>query len=328
MAAQSSAALATTLAHTSCRGEEGADVHESGPATFASADALTRIALDDLVSSFGCEQRPLLTRMLRRLFAAPARTFARQMVEFDADLGRLGLPEAARRTQRHYVRHVLVDSDEPLPQGPILALANHPGMADALSLFSALNRNDLKIIALDRPFLSSLPRTSERLFFVREHDSRSRAHLVREVSTHLRRGGATLTFPAGHIEPDPEVAADAVASLERWTDSVGVFIRMAPETAVVPILVRGVLWRTALEHPLLALKRTREERERLAATVQLLAHVACRITPVTVRVHIGRPFTAQALGTTDARAIHAAVLAEMRRLHALRSADIAHQVRS
>ena len=277
-------------------------------------DALTAITLDDLVASFGCADRPLLARGLRRLFARPARTFASQMAEFDADMARLGLPEAARRSQRHFVREVRVVCERPLPPGPVLALANHPGMADTLSLFGALNRDDLRIIALDRPFLTSLPHTSERLFFVRDDDSRSRAHLVRQVSTHLRQGGAVLTFPAGHIEPDPDVALGAVDSLNSWTDSVGVFIRLAPRTAVVPVLVHGVLWRTTANPALRFLKRSREERERLAAAVQLLAHVTCHLKAVTVRVDVGRPITAQDLGTTDSRAVHAAVLTEMKRL--------------
>lgn len=314
--AQSSVAIATPLTRSALLGVDATLARDADRAPIANADALSRIALDDLVSSFGCQHRPLLTGMLRRLFTAPARTFARQMVEFDVDIARLGLPAAARRTQRHYVHGVTVTSDDPLPAGPVLALANHPGMADTLSLFSALNREDLKIIALDRPFLTSLPNTSRRLFLVREDDSRSRGHLVREVSTHLRTGGAVLTFPAGHIEPDPDIASDAAASLDRWTDSVGLFVRMAPETAVVPVLVRGVLWRTAATHPLLKLKRAREERERLAATLQLLAHVVCGVTPVTVHVQFGRPITAAGLGTTDPHAIHTAVLAEMRRLHA------------
>lgn len=316
--AQSSVAIETTLARTAPRAIDPARARDADRTPIASAHTLTQIALDDLISSFGCQLHPRLTWILRRAFAAPARTFARQMVEFDADVARLGLPDAARRTQRHYIDRVAVTSEAPLPSGPVLALANHPGMADTLSLFSALNREDLKIIALDRPFLTALPNTSRQLFLLREDDSRSRAHLVREVSRHLRKGGAALTFPAGQIEPDPDNAADAVSSLDRWTDSVGVFVRMAPDTAVVPVLVRGVLWRTAARHPLLWLKRSREERERLAATLQLLAHVVCRVTPITVHVHLGRPVTAAALGTTDACAIHVAVLAEMRRLHAIR----------
>ncbi len=279
----------------------------------AHTDTLTEITLDDMVESFGCEHRPLLMRGLRRLLRAPARMFAEQMVEFDANMGRLGLPEAARRTQSHFVREVQVVADAPLPRGPFLALANHPGMTDTLSLFSALDRKDLKIIALDRPFLSSLPHTNERLFHVSHDRSTSCARLVRQVSTHLRNGGATLTFPAGHIEPDPDVYDGAIESLATWTDSVGLFIRLAPDTPVIPIAVRGVVWGAAARQPLLLIRRTREARERLAATCQLLAQVMCHLKPVTVRVRIGRPIAG--LGATDPRALHRAVLAEMARLY-------------
>lgn len=283
----------------------------------AHTDTLTEITLDDMVASFGCEHWPLLTRGLRRLLRRPARMFAEQMVEFDSNMGRFGLPEAARLTQARYVREVQVVADAPLPRGPFLALANHPGMTDTLSLFSALDRNDLKVIALDRPFLSSLPHTNERLFYVRRDRAASCARLVRQVSTHLRNGGAALTFPAGHIEPDPAVYDGAIESLATWTDSVGLFIRLAPETPVVPIVVRGVVWRAAARQPLLLFRRTREERERLAATCQLLAHVVCHMRPVTVRVRIGRPIAARALGTTDSRSLHRAVLGEMTRLYSL-----------
>ena len=87
----------------------------------------------------------------------------------------------------------------------------------------------MKIIALDRPFLMALPNLSKQLFFVHD-DPASRMKLVRQVSGHLRGGGAALTFPAGEIEPDPNVYPGAVDALQTWTDSVGVFIRMAPET--------------------------------------------------------------------------------------------------
>lgn len=278
------------------------------------AEGLTEIALNDLVGSFGVQHEPLALRALRRLFQRPAQAFAKQMAEFDADIARLGLPEAARHTERHYVREMTIDTEEPLPSGPFLAVANHPGMTDALSLFAALNRQDLRIIALDRPFLRSLPHVSERLFYVRMEDSASRTSLVRHVSTHLRNGGAVLTFPAGHIEPDPTAYEGAVESLQTWTQSVGVFVRMAPETAVVPVFVSGVVWRPAARQSLFGW--TPEEREKLAATLQLLAHVVCHVKPLTVRVQIGRPITARALGTTDPQVVHRAVLAEMKRLYA------------
>ncbi|MBI5294350.1 MAG: 1-acyl-sn-glycerol-3-phosphate acyltransferase [Chloroflexi bacterium] len=276
-------------------------------------DTLTQINLDDLVSSFGWQERPVLSRLLRGLFRSPARAFARQMADFDSAVGASGLVEAARGLQRSYAREVQVFGTENIPPGAFLALSNHPGMTDTLALFIALNRPDLKIIALDRPFLNALPEMSKQLFYVRD-DPAARMGLVRQVSAHLKNGGAALTFPAGHIEPDPDVYPGALESLKDWTDSVGVFIRMAPQTAVVPVLVRSVVMPSAARHWLLRIKQTKDEKEKLAAALQLLAHVAFGQNDVHVRVQIGRPVTVKALGTTDTQAIHQAVLAEMKHL--------------
>jgi hypothetical protein len=138
--------------------------------------------------------------------------------------------------------------------------------------------------------------------------------LVRQISGYLRNGGAALTFPAGEIEPDPDVYPGAVEFLQAWTDSVGVFIRMAPETAVLPTLVRGVIWDKVAKHPLLKIKKTKAEREKLAAALQLLAMVMWNAKPVTVIVQIGKPITVKELGTTNTQVIHQAVLIEMKRL--------------
>jgi hypothetical protein len=275
-------------------------------------ETLTRINLDDLVASFGWQNRLILPRALHRLFFSPARNFAKQMVEFDSAVGERGLANASRFTQRHFVKDVRLFSD-PLPAGPFLALSNHPGMTDTLSLFCSLDRPDLKIIALDRPFLKALPNLSKQLFYLRE-EAAARMSLVRQVTLHLRAGGAALTFPAGHIEPDPDVYKGAVESLQSWTDSAGVFIRMAPETAVLPVLVRGVVWKKAARHPLLYIKRKRAERETLAAAFQLLSHVIWNARPVTVRVQVGKPIYAKDLGTTEPSVIHQAVLAGMKHL--------------
>jgi putative hemolysin len=273
---------------------------------------LTEINLDDLVSSFGWQNQPPLARALRRVFVKPACKFAHQMLAFDDAVGRVGLVNAARQTQRRYVRSVRVFS-APLPAGPFLALSNHPGMVDTLALFSALNRPDLKIIAVDRPFLKALPNTSQRLFYVTD-DPTARMALVRQVSGHLRSGGAALTFPSGKIEPDANVYPGAIEALQGWTDSVGVFVRMAPETAILPVLVRGVIWEKTARHALTRLKKTREEREKLAVAFQLLAHVVLEKKPLDVTVQIGRPITVADLGSKDTAVIHQTVLAEMKRL--------------
>jgi hypothetical protein len=70
--------------------------------------------------------------------------------------------------------------------------------------------------------------------------------------------------------------------------------------------------RSAAQHWLLEIKKTKDEKEKLTAALQLLAHVVFGQNDVHVRVQIGRPVTARALGTTDTQAIHQAVLAEMK----------------
>jgi hypothetical protein len=87
---------------------------------------------------------------------------------------------------------------------------------------------------------------------------------------------------------------------------------MAPETPVLPVLVRGVVRKKTAKHPLTYLKRAREEREKLAAALQMMAHVMFKKRDVHVRVQIGNPISAKELGTTSTRAIHEAVLAEMK----------------
>ena len=89
---------------------------------------------------------------------------------------------------------------------------------------------------------------------------------------------------------------------------------MAPETAILPVLVRGVIWEKTAKHPLTRLKKTRVEREKLAAAFQLLAHVVFDRKPLDVTVQIGVPITIAELGSKDTQVIHQAVLTEMKRL--------------
>ncbi len=281
--------------------------------TPSNVETLTQINLDDLISSFGWQRYPLLARLLRRTFISPPQRFAHQMVEFDSAIHTYGLVEASHRAARNYVDDIRVFGADRIPVHGFLALSNHPGMTDTLSLFISLNRPDLKIIALDRPFLNALPNMSKQLAYV-TNDSGARFTLIRQISAHLRTGGAALTFPAGRIEPDPDVQDGAVESLCSWTDSVGVFIRMAPETPILPVVVRGVVRKKTVHHPLMYLKRAHAEREKLAAALQLLAHVMFKQKDVHVRVQIGKPIYAKELGTTETKVIHEAVLAEMKQL--------------
>lgn len=276
--------------------------------------SLSDINLDDLVEAFGWQHSPFLRRPVRFVFSGPAAKFASQMEDFDRKVGLSDLPEGARATLRGYARDVLLFGRENLlPAGPVLYLSNHPGMLDTLSLFAALRRPDLRILALRRPFLQALPNVSRQLIFLGD-DPGERLGAVRKASGHLRSGGALLTFPAGKVEPDPDVYDGAIESLDSWLDSAGVFLRFAPETKIVPLLVRNVLWDKAVRHPLTRLRSGREERERLGASLQLLMQILFNLTPVTVKVQVAAPIGLDEIGSTDTAAIHSFVLARMRSL--------------
>ena len=283
--------------------------------TESQLETLTQINLNDLVSSFGWEGIPLLAVTLRRLFIGPARTFAHHMVDFDNAAGTVGLSDAAKLTLReHYVKDVRIHGSEHIPANdPVLFLSNHPGMVDTLALFSAINRPDLRIIALHRPFLVSLVNVSNQLSYISE-DGNERIRTTREISSHLRKGGAALTFPAGSIEPDPTVYNDAEKSLDNWIDSAGVFLRFAPDTKIVPVVVSGVIWDKAIRHFITRLKHTRHERDKLATAIQAFPMMAYNARPTTVHVQFAKPITLDEVGSTETNAIHKVIIDRMRGL--------------
>jgi len=277
-------------------------------------DALTELNLDDLMTSFGCDKQWLISQVLRRVFRGAATTFAAQMAAFDTAVGeRAQLAGAAQALLgAYYIKALHVAGRGHIPaQGPALFLSNHPGMADTVSLCAAINRPDLKILAQRRPFLESLPNTARHMFFVDDNLGK-RVILAHEVAAHLRAGGAVLTFPAGGIEPDPDVADGALLSLNDWTDSARLIARMAPQTKLVPVLVRGVIWDKAARHWLARLKRGRAAREKCAAALQLLAMVSHGTRPTAPHVRFAPPVSLADCGAPEA--IHQAVIGRMRQM--------------
>jgi hypothetical protein len=278
------------------------------------SNTLTEINLDDLVAAFGWQNQVILRAFLRRVFRRPAAKFADQMLAFDGQVGLTGLSEGARKNASHFVKDIRVFGlENMLSCGPVVYLSNHPGMTDTICLFAALRRPDLRAIAMRRPFLQALPNISRHLIYVSD-DPVDRMGAVRKASSHLREGGALLTFPAGEIEPDPDVYAGAIESLDSWLDSAGVFIRFAPQAKIVPVVVRNVLWGKAVRHPLTHLRPSREERERLGASFQLLLQIIFNLTPVTVRLQVAAPISLDEIGSTKTASIHAFVLERMRGL--------------
>ena len=276
-------------------------------------EALTEINLNDMVSSFGWEGWPILEPSIRAICRRPAIKFANNMAAFDSQIGSHGLIDASISLMQHFARRLRVFGQENLPQGAFIALSNHPGMIDTLALFAALNRPDLQIIALPRPFLQVMPNVDRRLHYVQDDPSQS-VSLIRQVSRHLKSGGAILTFPSGKIEPDPDVYPGAVQALNDWTRSAGVFLRVVPKAVIVPILVRGVILERTAHHPLTVIKKTRFEKEKLSAGLQMLAHTVFDVRSLDVTVQIGAPVSIKQIASTDKDTLHAAVISEMQRM--------------
>lgn len=272
-------------------------------------EILTRVCGDELLDAFGLGAAGLWRRPLELLSRLPARRLARQVATYDEVVGESGLAAGGAWAVERMARHAAVEARENVPpEGPLLLVANHPGLADALALFAAVPRRDLRVVAAERPFLAALPNTSRHLIPVSETSPAKRFEAVRSVTRHLKRGGAVLTFPGGKIEPDPAVLPGAVEALERWSESLDLFARLVPGLTVVPAVVSGVLSPAALRNPLTFVRRRPRDREWLAASIQLMMPA---LRNVTTRVAFGRPVRVE--DVPDGK-IREAVLREARRL--------------
>lgn len=266
----------------------------------ARVNTLARVCTDDLLAAFGLDGPGVFRNALDRAFSVPARRLATQIAAYDDIVGESGLEAGGAWALERMARQTEVEGREGIPcEGPLLLVSNHPGLADAVALFAAIPRPDLRVVAADRPFLVALPNTSRRLLTVTE-DSPGRLGVVRSAARHLRRDGAVLTFPGGTIEPDPSVLPGADEALERWSASVDLFARLVPDLTVMPVLVSGVISAAALRNPLIFLRRRPEDRRWLAATFQMLVPA---LRGVTTRVTFGRPIQTGDLEVAPSRAV-------------------------
>jgi Acyltransferase len=270
-------------------------------------EVLTRVCVDDLLSAFGLGGLRHGRRPLESLSRIPARRLARQIATYDRIVGESGLGVGGAWALERIARRVEIEGRERVPrEGSLLLVSNHPGLADVVALFTSIPRPDLRVVAAEWPLLDALPNTSRYLITVAKASS-SRFGVLRAAARYLRGGGAVLNFPAGRMEPDPAVMPRAVDALERWSGSVDMFARLAPDLTVVPITVSGVFSPIALSNPLTYLRRREEERRWLASNLQMLVPALRNVTP---RVTFGVSVYTDDSGD----AISHRVLAEMRRL--------------
>ncbi|MDQ3942830.1 MAG: glycerol acyltransferase, partial [Actinomycetota bacterium] len=132
-------------------------------ATSGSADhleRLTQLCVDDLISAFGLGEVSHGRTVMESISRIPARRLARQILTYDRIVGESGLGTGGAWALKRLSRNTSIEGQENVPRvGPLLLVSNHPGLADAVALFAAMPRDDLRVIAADRPFLEALPNT-------------------------------------------------------------------------------------------------------------------------------------------------------------------------
>ena len=246
---------------------------------------LTDILAREGAEALGWERGRPGGSVARTLLRPAARRIARELAACDGVLASRALPDAARWILDHFSAAVELSGLDRVPRGgPILLVANHPGLTDAMGLIAALDRPDVRIVAADYPFLHAMRGLGPRLIFLGASGA-SQLRWIRAVSRDLRQGGVVLLFPAGRLEPDPAVLGPRGALLP-WSESVGIIRRHAPDTTVVPAAVTGVLSRRAFAHPLTRARRAPLDRQRVATLLQM---VDPRSRSVTARIVFGAP---------------------------------------
>jgi 1-acyl-sn-glycerol-3-phosphate acyltransferase len=275
----------------------------------AQIDAITRLCADDLMRAFKLERLGPFRPAAEWVCRIPSRRFAYQLAHFDALVASQGLGAGGRYILDLFARRSDMRGIEQIPStGPLVIVSNHPGMADAMIQWAGLaNRPDLKIIAAERELLQTLPHVERHLLYVSPKTG-GRTGLIRSAVAHLRAGGALLTFPAGHIEPDPTVAAGAITSLADWSPSLTLFARNVPETLIIPTAVGGVISASAQQVPVLKLFQSQRERDWAAATLQVLLP---RFRDVYTRLLVGQPIPASRLTNLDPQQAIRVVTAEV-----------------
>ena len=249
----------------------------------------------------------LRVEIMRRLVRPLAHHVAGRFVAYDRAFGEAGMRDGSTWIVDDATGGVTVEGREQVPpRGPLLIVANHPGLSDAVGLVSALGREDAWIVTANYPFLRAMRLASRRFLFVSD-DRGDRLAAFRRIVARLRAGETVIVFPAGGLELDPALSRDAaLASLTRWSRSIELLARLAPGTVVVPAAVSGVVSRSAFDHPLAKRRVVPKERQRMATLLQLAlpGHRANRVS-----IRFGAPI-APRLGCD----VHAAVIDAMQSL--------------
>jgi hypothetical protein len=212
-------------------------------------NSLSHSLVVELAGSIGFRNSPLAHRIIRPLFKPVTDRLAHIGLTFDCNVLQMGFSKAIGFALKDFA--VSVDSrgtDDFPPKGPLLVVSNHPGTYDSLVIASQLQRDDLNFISGDIPFLRLLPHANQHFYCISDQEN-GRMLATRKAIRHLKAGGSMLLYGFGHIDPDPAVYDGAVAHLDRWSPSIDLFLKAAPETRLLLVIVSHVVsskWRNSI----------------------------------------------------------------------------------
>jgi 1-acyl-sn-glycerol-3-phosphate acyltransferase len=279
---------------------------------FASVQSLRHHIIDDVCTGLGWAPDSRLRWLFMPLIWPGARQFAKVCSSFDRQVAEEGIAAAMRRVLTRFAQRVEVDGAEQIPaEGPLLVLANHPGTFDGVAISAVLGRNNLKILVWAWPLLCHLTATSDHMIFATS-DPYQRMAVLHSVTNRLRGGDALLIFPTSDLDPDPDVQPGSAEALQRWSPSIGLILRRAPETRVLITIVSGVLAPKFLRHPLARLPKNVKRQRTVAEMLQMLQQlVVPRSLKLTPRVSFSKPLTLEELADGGgATGINRRVIAE------------------
>ena len=271
-------------------------------------DEIAKEAVRDISEVFHFNTDSWWYALMQKMLMVPATRFASFMRSADLTVGTHSLWEAARELLPRFSSGWELFKEKEVPSdGPLLVISNHPGNVDSIAVLAALEREDVHMVANDRPLLRVLPNTSEHLFFLDPNDP-SRFDILRGLIRILAKGQTVALFPSGHLEPDPSFYPGALESMKDWSESLGILLSKVPETTLQLILTQNVLVQEAWENPITKLGRTNKQKHQIGMILQLIVQSLYNRWKVPIKMTMPESIPAEVLGPSmDWRALNQAI---------------------